>query len=150
MTRKLLLALAVLSVLTAACGGGGDTEADGSPEPTAVETTTPVETTPPETESPECSPDGTELQVVAEDLSFDTDCLAAPADTAFTIEFDNRDEGVPHNIDIEAEDGAAAFGGAIITGPTTTTYDVDALAAGTYSFFCRVHPGPMQGTFVVA
>ena len=150
MTRKLLLALTILSVLTAACGGGGD-GVDESPEPTGVETTTPAETTPPEeTESPECSPEGTELQVIADDLAFDTDCLAAPADTAFTIEFQNLDDGVPHNIDIEPEDGAPVFGGAIVTGPTTTTYDVEPLAAGIYSFYCRVHPGPMQGTFVVA
>ena len=41
------------------------------------------------------------------------------------------------------------FQGQIVIGPTTLTYHVGALAAGTYYFHCDVHPTAMQGTFVV-
>ena len=39
--------------------------------------------------------------------------------------------------------------GQIVIGPTTVTYHVVALVAGTYYFHCDVHPTAMQGTFVV-
>jgi plastocyanin len=35
-----------------------------------------------------------------------------------------------------------------VTGPTTVSYRVPALAAGTYKFFCVVHP-TMSGTLTV-
>ena len=40
------------------------------------------------------------------------------------------------------------FKGDIVTGPTTVTYDVPALPAGTYTFTCTVHPN-MTGTLTV-
>ena len=36
-----------------------------------------------------------------------------------------------------------------ITGPSSSTYHVGALKAGTYYFQCDVHPGAMNGTFIV-
>ncbi len=98
-----------------------------------------------------CRPKGTELAISAEGLAFDTNCLAAPADTPFTIAFDNKDAGIPHNVAIYTDSSAASklFVGAIVTGPTTTTYEVPALKAGTYFFRCDVHPTTMTGTFVV-
>ena len=80
---------------------------------------------------------------------FDTDCLAAPAGEAFTIEFDNQDQGVPHNVAIyDQEGGTELYKGEIITGVDTASYSADALDAGTYYFQCDVHPN-MNGTFVV-
>jgi plastocyanin len=102
-----------------------------------------------------CSPSGTTVQVGAQNLVFDTKCLAAPADTAFTIEFDNKDAGVQHSVHIFADDplsdpdAASLFQGELVAGPTTVTYHVGALAAGTYFFHCDVHVTTMRGTFVV-
>ena len=48
-----------------------------------------------------------------------------------------------------ASDAASFFTGQIVTGPTTVTYHVDALAAGTFFFHCDIHPTLMFGTFVV-
>jgi plastocyanin len=97
-----------------------------------------------------CTPDGGDLSLTASSIAFDTDCLAAPADTAFTIAFDNQDASVPHNVAIYPEgDGAkAVFTGDLVTGVADTTYQVPALDAGTYRFQCDVHP-TMNGTFIV-
>jgi len=99
-----------------------------------------------------CQPDGTSLAVTALNTVFGTECLAAPADTKFTITFDNQDAGIPHNVSIYTDDSAtqALFTGEMVTGPKKLAYKVDALPAGTYFFRCDVHPATMFGTFVVA
>ncbi|MCA1727106.1 MAG: cupredoxin domain-containing protein [Actinobacteria bacterium] len=103
----------------------------------------------------DCAPEGTSLTVAAPvgaaANGFDQECLAAPAGEAFTIDFDNQDEGQLHNVGIYTEEGGEElFAGEIITGPDQATYDVDALDAGTLHFQCDVHPTTMVGTFVVA
>ena len=92
------------------------------------------------------------MQIVAVNVSFDTDCLAAPAGKAFTIVLDNQDPGIPHNVSIYTDESAttALFTGEFVTGPAKGTYKVDALDAGTYFFRCDVHPTTMTGTFIVA
>ncbi|MEA2607483.1 MAG: hypothetical protein QOI00_2240, partial [Chloroflexota bacterium] len=44
--------------------------------------------------------------------------------------------------------GASVFKGAIVTGPAKVSYQVPALAAGSYRFLCDVHP-TMTGTLTV-
>lgn len=82
-------------------------------------------------------------------MKFDKQCLAAPADRAFTIEFDNADSD-QHNVAILPEHRAAnaLFRGEVFPGPATKTYQVSGLEAGNYHFHCDVHPD-MQGDFIV-
>jgi plastocyanin len=82
---------------------------------------------------------------------FDTDCLGAPAGTAFTVVFNNLDPGVPHNLSIytDATGSQALFKGALVSGPNKTTYRIEALKPGTCYFRCDVHPATMHGTFIV-
>lgn len=76
--------------------------------------------------------------------------MAAPADTPFTIRFDNRDADA-HNVDIlDHPGGTALFTGKIVTGPKIVTYRVEALPAGTYYFRCDIHPLVMHGVFLVS
>ena len=99
-----------------------------------------------------CSPEGTALAIVAADNKFDKDCMAAPADQAFTIELDNQDNGIPHNVSLyDTADGGKKelFKGEIISGPSKTTYQVPAQAAGKYEFICDPHEGFMRGAFIV-
>jgi plastocyanin len=102
-----------------------------------------------------CQPNGAQLSETASHVSFQQRCLAAPAGQPFTIEFTNSDPGTMHDIHILSADpvkDAAAksfFMGQIVTGPTTVTYHVDALSAGTFFFHCDIHPTLMFGTFVV-
>jgi hypothetical protein len=104
-----------------------------------------------------CSPaaPSTQLTEVVQDIAYQSPCLGAPAQQAFTISFDNKDAGTPHNLHIFSTDpitdpsATSLFMGAIVTGPATQTYDVPALPAGHYFFHCDVHPTTMKGELIV-
>lgn len=98
-----------------------------------------------------CEPEGTELSIAAQNLAFDTDCLAVEAGQDFSIEFDNQDT-VPHNVAIypTPPPGEALFTGETFTGPATQTYEPEPIEQeGELYFQCDVHP-TMSGTFAVA
>ncbi len=89
-----------------------------------------------------------DVSLGAQGIAYDQTSLTAPAGTAFTLAFDNRDAGVPHNVAIKDSSGKELFKGQIITGPDVVVYDVPALPAGQYTFVCSVHPN-MTGTLTV-
>jgi cytochrome c oxidase subunit 2 len=100
----------------------------------------------------DCTPEGTDLQILAKNIEFDPKCLAVEAGTPFTITLDNQDDGIPHNISIstDAEWTDVLYTSDTFNGVETRTFDVSALQAGTYFFHCDVHPIPaMSGAFVV-
>ena len=125
------LALAGLAAMTLACSSGGSSN---TPAPTAAASG--------DTSSPAAG--GT--TVVAKDIAYQPTSLTIPAATATAITFDNQD-AAPHNIAIKDASGAQVFKGEIVT-QTKVTYNVDALPAGTYGFWCEVHPN-MTGTMTV-
>ena len=90
------------------------------------------------------------MALVAKDIAFDKADLSTAADTPFQIQFDNQDASIPHDVAIHegSQSGAEVFRGDVITGPAQTTYDVPALKAGAYAFFCTIHPN-MAGTLTV-
>jgi plastocyanin len=92
---------------------------------------------------PAGNPGGATVAVVAKDITFVTPAVAVKAGAAFAIDFDNQD-GAPHNIAISDAGGARVFKGDIVSS-SKVTYQVPALAAGTYAFICEVHPD-MKGT----
>lgn len=99
---------------------------------------------------PTCTPSGTSLTVAAKNNMFDKDCLAAPANSPFTIAFNNQDYDI-HNVAIYDKDHGdkVLFKGEVIYGPKSITYSVPALAEGTYEFRCDPHADSMIGTFIV-
>lgn len=92
----------------------------------------------------------TRLQLVAQGIAYQTDSLTAPAGTPFQIVFTNSDAGIPHNVSIHtgSATGTALFTGTVFPGVATQTYDIPALAAGTYYYVCSVH-STMVGTLTV-
>jgi plastocyanin len=120
------LGLVALALTTAACSGGPS----GAPA------------------SPASSPApsgaaGDGIVVVAKDVAFSTAAITAPADEPFQILLDNQ-EAAPHNIAIKDAAGTVVYKGEIVTSAQVTN-NVQALPAGTYEFFCEVHPN-MKGT----
>jgi hypothetical protein len=98
-----------------------------------------------------CEPDGTTLEITAQGLTFDKNCLAAPAEQPFDIVFNNQDPDL-HNVAIYTDRTAeeALFQGETFNGPEERTYPVDPQPAGDYYFQCDVHPTTMNGSFIVA
>ena len=79
--------------------------------------------------------------------------LTGPADDTFTIQFDNNDEGVPHNVQITDSKDKVVFepaDGETITGVASTVYNIENLKAGSYGYNCQLHPATMTGTLTVA
>ncbi len=87
------------------------------------------------------------VAIEAKDISFATKTVSAPANKPFVIDFDNED-GAPHNVVIVDGSGRTQFEGEVFGGSAHMLYDVPALAAGTYTFKCAVHPD-MTGTLTV-
>ncbi|MGH2540045.1 MAG: cupredoxin domain-containing protein [Actinomycetota bacterium] len=84
---------------------------------------------------------------------FSTDELAVPSDEPFTLEFDNEDPSVAHNVvifDGPDVDAPVLFTGELVTGPNTADYAVEAVPEGKHFFHCEVHPTTMTGTMTAA
>jgi plastocyanin len=94
----------------------------------------------------------TAIKLVAKNIAFDTDRITVPAGSQVRIDFENKDEGVPHNFAVYMTSVAEEkiFVGDIISGPKSITYMFTAPEKpGDYYFRCDVHPESMTGTFVV-
>lgn len=117
--------LVALAVIAAACSGGSG--------PTAA----------PASSAAPSAGAGDGIVVVAKDVAFNTASITTPADEAFQILLDNQ-ESAPHNIAIKDATGTVIYKGEIVTSAQVTN-NIQALPAGTYEFFCEVHPN-MTGT----
>jgi cytochrome c oxidase subunit 2 len=91
---------------------------------------------------------GPSIPIVAQNVKFDQTTLTAPA-TGFTIAFDNRDTGTPHDFDILGTDGSKLFDSQAFPGPAKKDLPVPALPPGSYKFECSIHPTLMFGTLTV-
>lgn len=83
--------------------------------------------------------------------TFDPPALTAKAGQPIVFDFKNADATQPHNVSIEkaTPDGKDWIGQPITQASQTSTYTAPPLPAGTYTFYCAVHPQTMRGTLTV-
>jgi cytochrome c oxidase subunit 2 len=99
--------------------------------------------------TPEPLPSGTVIDVTAEGLKFDKASLEVPANAPFAIAFTNKDASITHDVDIKDDSGTVLAATEPIVGGTTANYAYEPLLAGTYTFFCSIHPTTMFGPLTV-
>jgi plastocyanin len=118
--------------------------------PAAPSGSAPASAPAPESAGASAPAGGTVLEIAAQGVAFDTAELTAPADQPFQIHFINNDPSIQHNVAIHegSPTGPEVFKGEIFPGVAERTYDVPALAAGSYGFVCTVHPN-MTGSLTV-
>jgi plastocyanin len=98
--------------------------------------------------APVVTPPPGAVVIVAQGTAFTTQHVTAPGGVDFTLWFDNRDHEL-HNVHISVPaDPVHSFYGQTFTGPEARTETVPAMAAGTYTFICDIHP-TMTGEIVV-
>ncbi len=94
----------------------------------------------------------TNINLTAQNLSFDQTTITVPAGAQVTINFSNKDSGVTHNFAVYTDSSASnkIFVGDMVSGPGNKTYTFTAPSKpGTYFFRCDVHPTQMTGQFIV-
>lgn len=98
-----------------------------------------------------CTPSGSAVTLVAEQISWDKECIAVTAGQPFQVTIDNRDKGIAHDFAIYTSSDLKnrLYLSPQNTGIATTTFTVPALPAGRYYFQCDVHGPAMAGTLVV-
>lgn len=92
------------------------------------------------------------VDLVAENIAFDKSVITVPSGAHVTVNFVNRDSGVPHTFSVYETSAAqkVIFRGQAVTGLGKIKYDFDApIDPGTYFFRCDIHPSQMTGQFVV-
>ena len=89
--------------------------------------------------SPAVASPGSGPQIVAKDMKFQQTNVELPANKVDRVAFVNQD-GAPHNVAIFTHSSASKslFVGDVISN-STATYQIPALAPGTYFFRCDVH-----------
>jgi plastocyanin len=98
--------------------------------------------------SPSPSSNG-EVEVRARDFAFSPATITAVAGKPIVVSFRNDDAGIPHGMNVATSaSGAPIASSAVITGVARTTFTIPALSAGTYVFWCPVHPS-MTGRLTI-
>ena len=122
--RCLLLPVAVVLLAATACGPDDESPATGGVqgEPTTA-------------------------TIIGEDTAFDVTELQASAGETLRITFDNRDDGVSHNLHVTGEGVDEQT--EIVAGPVTQTLEVTFEEPGVFTYVCDVHPQQMEGTITV-
>jgi plastocyanin len=100
--------------------------------------------------TPSPSDDSATTDVHAAGFAFTPKSLSAVAGTALRVELFNDDAGVRHGFTVATSVSATPmFAAPIITGASHEKFTIPALPAGTYVFYCPIHPS-MTGTLTVS
>jgi plastocyanin len=147
-TARALAVASVLALATAATlAACGTTAPTAAPSASAGPTIAPVIPTPVGggTQPPEGS--GPPVVLVAKDVAFQPGKIGVPANVPFTLTLDNRDAGIPHNVEVKDGSGTTLVKSEIVTGPARVEIAMPALPPGDYPFNCTIHPN-MVGAII--
>jgi hypothetical protein len=149
-TRNPRAALAVpvlaVAILVAACGGS--VVATVSPASVSPSTAAqPEDPTPVLGPTPVTGGEEAAAVVTALNIEFTPGKIGVPANVPFTLVLDNRDAGIPHNLEVRDATGAVLVKSEVVVGPTRQAIPMPALAPGDYPFNCTVHPN-MVGVLI--
>lgn len=98
-----------------------------------------------------CPIKGSNLEIEAKNIHWNTSCLGAVANKPIHLEIENKDAGIAHNFALydSPQRKHRYFKSPNITGPANKTVTIPALKPGTYYFQCDIHGPAMSGTLVV-
>jgi plastocyanin len=122
--RSLFLPVAVVLLAAMACGPDDESPAAGGVQGESAPAT-----------------------IVGDDTTFDVTELQASAGETLRITFDNRDDGVSHNLHVSGNGVDEQT--EITAGPVIQTLEVTFGSSGEYTYVCDVHPQQMEGTITV-
>jgi plastocyanin len=88
----------------------------------------------------------TRATIVSPDASFDVTTVHVPVGQPIEFTYDNRHEGVPHNLHVSG-DGLDSKT-PVRPGEIVQTLTVTFPRAGRYDYICDVHPDTMQGVVI--
>lgn len=86
------------------------------------------------------------ITIVGRNVAFDIEQFAVRSGEEITVTFDNRDDGLEHNIAFSDIEGAATE---LERGSVTQELTFTAPAPGEYEYICDAHPAQMSGTLFV-
>jgi plastocyanin len=89
-----------------------------------------------------------EATIVAQNIAFDVTRLEVAVGDQLTITYDNRENGIPHNLRVRDTATGDAMTD-IVAGPITQTLAVTFDQPGQFAYLCDVHPEQMQGIIAV-
>ena len=95
---------------------------------------------------------GNTIAVTAQNIAWNTACIAVNAGAPISLTITNLDLGIDHNFAVYKSPNLKQefFETGKFSGVATNTYQLAALPAGSYYFQCNVHGPSMSGTFIVA
>jgi cytochrome c oxidase subunit 2 len=98
-----------------------------------------------------CAATGSKVELIAQNISWNTSCLGVVGGKSFQVEIDNKDSGVAHNFAIydSSKLQHRYYLSPNVTGPSDKTFTAPPLQPGTYYFQCNIHGPAMSGTFIV-
>src|SRR6266511_920720 len=98
-----------------------------------------------------CPPGPPAVQLVAQNTTWNTACVAVPPSTPWSVTVVNKDAGIDHTFAVfdSTKLKIKFFESPPVPGPATATFQLTPLRPGRYYFECTIHGPSMAGTLIV-
>jgi cytochrome c oxidase subunit 2 len=98
-----------------------------------------------------CPQGPAQVQLVAQNIAWNTGCIAVPANIPLSVTVANRDAGIDHTFAVfdSPRRNVRDFLSPPVSGSSTATFQLKALKPGRYYFECTIHGPSMSGALIV-